>query len=113
MLSGSLKYTHIKMTHFVVQVEYESYGNELAVCFSGSLFFKGRWKGCHCKNLSTEQLMDASIKINTEIEKLQTIRRKGTSSCGNTNQVWVTAVSIREKKSLTNNYFITSIKKNV
>lgn len=60
-------------------------------------------------NLPTEQLMDASIKINTERE----IRHKGTSSSGNTNQVWVTAVSIREKKSLTNNDFITSIKKNV
>lgn len=82
-------------------------------CFSGSLLFKGRWKVYCCKNPSTEQLMDASIKINTEIEKLQTIRHKGTSFCGNTNQVWVTAVSIGEKKSLTNNYFITSIKKNV
>jgi len=57
--------------------------------------------------------MDASIKINTEVEKLQAIRHKGTSSCGNTNQVWEPAVSIRENKSLSHNYFITSIKKNI
>lgn len=113
ILNGSLIYTRIKMTHFIVQVEYESYGNELALRFSGIVFFKGRWKGYCYKNLSTEQLMDASIKKNTKIENLQTIRHKRTSSCGNSNQVWVTAVSMSKKKSLTNNYFITSIKKNV
>lgn len=85
----------------------------MALCFSGSLFLKEDERDTPVKNLSTEQLMDASIKINTKIEKLQTMRHKGTSSCGNTNQVWVTAVSIREKKSLTNNYFITFIKKNM